>query len=259
MIIGGIVAYADRVSGSNIIKNCINKGDITVEVNSNTVAGGIIGEFWNSTGQIDRCINKGNITIKKVSALGGIVAKLAEYKSISNCNNIGTITNTDGSSRVGGIAGAINNGNEASETEDMILNCCNLGVVNSSGSTGSGLLGYFPTKPHIKNNCNSGSSYYGFASNIDRTGTFRLTSVDWINDNYCMEGSYRSGKIVNYSGSIEFTESNVKTFTSSQADDIIASLNNWATTNSTDSLQFASWNKNAEGKPELDLGELDSK
>ena len=49
-----------------------------------------------------------------------------------------------------------------------------------------------------------------------------------------------------------------KSFELSEASSVVESLNNWATTNSTSSLPYASWKLNADGKPELDLGEMDT-
>ena len=49
-----------------------------------------------------------------------------------------------------------------------------------------------------------------------------------------------------------------KSFELSEAGSVVESLNNWATTNSTSSLPYASWKLNADGKPELDLGEMDT-
>lgn len=253
--VGGIVSSISRPSnGSSVIKNCVNKGNITIDRGGSIRAGGIAGDCWDSSIIIDRCINKGNISVSKpIYGLGGIVGQLCEYTAISNCKNVGTIiTTTTSANSVGGIAGYLNNGNDASATNKMVLNCCNNGDVNS-GSESSGLFGNLSKKPHLKNNCNSGTSYYGFSSKIADS----FSSIEWITNNYCMDGSYTSGNIVNYSGSVTIGSQNVTTSSDSQTTK--NSLNNWASTNSSDSLQFASWKLNAVGKPELDLGELDNK
>lgn len=258
--LGGIVSYADNKSSNPVvIKNCVNKGNIIVD-KSDKLVGGIVGSFWSNSGKIDRCINKGNITITSdVTAIGGIGGDLASYISVSNCKNEGTIT-TPSSVYVGGIAGKLNNGSEATETSRMILNCCNIGVVNSEKSYSSGLFGRLNAKPNLRNNCVSGDSYYGFAANIQKTLEGYFRSADFIKNNFCMEASCRSGNLYDYGGAISIVDENVKSFTSSDAGNVVSSLNQWISDNSASysSIEFATWEVK-DGKPVLDLGELDNK
>lgn len=257
--VGGIVSYAGMKNGiDSVIKNCVNKGNITIDNGSSIRAGGITGTFWSNggAGEIDRCINNGNITVNaSIRGVGGIVGQLGHYKYVRNCKNLGSlsiITDTNANC-VGGIAGELNNGEDASETSRMILNCCNLGTINPSRNYGSGLFGDIPKKPNLKNNCTSGYSYYGFGASMNT-----LTGCDWIENNYCMSVSYRSNEIVNYTGSVVIDASNITSFTTANASSTVTSLNNWITTNRTSEGDYAGWILNAQGKPELDLGELDN-
>ena len=77
-----------------------------------------------------------------------------------------------------------------------------------------------------------------------------------------MEGTYVAGKLLgnypNSTASPQFTDTNVKSFSASEVDTVIASLNSWVTSHNTTPGTYASWKKNADGKPELDLGDLDT-
>ena len=53
------------------------------------------------------------------------------------------------------------------------------------------------------------------------------------------------------------TDEMIKTFSPEEVDSVISSLNDWAQTNSTDTIQYAGWKKR-NNLPELDLGELDT-
>ena len=74
-----------------------------------------------------------------------------------------------------------------------------------------------------------------------------------------MEGSCRSGKLYKYNGSVTITASNVSSFVTSQAETVKDSLNSWITANSASySMEFAPWVVK-DGKPTLNLGELENK
>ena len=261
--LGGIVGY---VEGNSVIKNCINKGNITINKGSSVKVGGIVGIISASNGEIDRCINKGNITSAdsvNIYGAGGIVGFACYYKYIRNSKNIGTISckNRD----VGGITGGpLNNGSNASTSSYMLYNCCNLGDVNTSisGNYGSSLFSDIDKKPNLQNNCSACNAKNGLSASIPSTGQFELTSVEWILNNYCMEGSFEDGKLLgdypNSTDSVKFADTNVKAFSSAEVDDVIQSLNDWVSTHNTTPGTYATWKKNAAGKPELDLGELDN-
>ena len=241
------------------------KGNITINKGPAISVGGITGEIYSSNAEIDRCINKGNITIAdsvSIYGIGGIVGYVSNYKYIRNSKNCGTISSKSNS--VGGITGGpLNNGNAASTSSLMLYNCCNLGDVNTSisGTYGSSLFSRITKKPNLQNNCSACNAKNGLSASITSSGSTELTSVEWILNNYCMEGSFEDGKLLgnypNSTDSVKFADSNVKAFSLSEVDDVITSLNSWVDSHNTTPDTYARWKKNAAGKPELDLGELD--
>lgn len=112
--IGGIVGIASLYTK---ISKCHNKGVIEA---TGTVAGGIVGELYNST--IELSYNIGNI--KAVKRCGGIVGRCSALNysksRIENCYNTGQLT---GAFYVGGIIGGA--GGSISE----IYYCYNIGSV----------------------------------------------------------------------------------------------------------------------------------
>ena len=106
--IGGIIGQS---KGSLKAENCINEGNITNEGNlpdkyiSKTLnVGGIVGDSGSCI--ISNCINKGNIKLTHgTSSGGGIVGKTTRL-NITKCNNYGVIdVFSSASVYVGGIAG----------------------------------------------------------------------------------------------------------------------------------------------------------
>ena len=262
--IAGIVAYVRNEGSAPVIKNCVNKGNITVDSGKSVHVGGVVGELYNTGAEIDRCINKGNISVvgvatNQIYGVGGIAGAPSTYKFIRNCKNIGAITTFD--DKVGGIAGNLNNGGNASATSKMILNCCNLGTVNATADYGSGVFGKIPGAPNLKNNCSSGSSYWGFGAAIPNTGTYPFSGGDWIENNYCLgvndssNFSQRGLDLLNNSPvNITYPD---KLYVLEDAGEIVGKLNDWIT-NSGSSSDYATWEVK-DGKPELVLGELDNK
>lgn len=106
LLAGGIVALAKSIDGEAVIKDCVNKADISVTVNRPTTGataaplqaayGGIVGSVISGTADkyldIQSCHNQGNIAVDfspvpesgtkiTVSAAGGIVGGALTYKS----------------------------------------------------------------------------------------------------------------------------------------------------------------------------------
>ena len=106
MSVGGITA-----GDNNIIKNCINYGNVKGEY----YAGGISSGHGNNPSTIINCINYGNIESKN-GGTGGIIGKNAT--SIENCINLGKIK---GIQYVGGISGNVEGG--------TIKNCINFTAI----------------------------------------------------------------------------------------------------------------------------------
>ncbi|MBB5219960.1 hypothetical protein HNP77_002349 [Treponema rectale] len=233
--IGGIVCYMN----TGYVRNCINKGNIT---SSKSAVAGIVGEAMSGNGAIDRCINKGNIS--GYTSTGGIAGYLQGQTPVTNCKNYGNIPSNSYS---GGIIGLYNH------SSSKLNNNCNLGEITYGG----GIFYYSDTsKPNFNNNCNSNTIKYGACAKFDSG----LTSIA-ANNNYSLNVYTTALYPSTASGSFNpstITESQIKSFELSEAGSVVESLNNWATANSTTSLTYASWKLNAEGKPELDLGEMDN-
>ena len=251
--VGGIVS---KVSGGTI-RNCVNVGNITY-IKSYGI-GGVVGEVSQPWGinpnsvLIENCINLGTIdTQNNTSNTGGIISYtnhsgFSENLIIRNCKNKGEIKNTT-SARVGGII-------SLSGVKIDILNCCNNGkVLIQSGdyTNGSGLVhdnsGSYNSGSSFKNLVNTGESRYGTIENFKSGSTYYVENV------YSLSGKYTT---LYGSGGPSNISSSIKSYDSSSVSTVKAALNNWATTNSTDSITYAQW-KNTGDILELDLGDLDN-
>jgi len=101
---GGIIS--DIINRANITNGA--SGSWAGNANDNTVTGGIVGHTTNSgTDIIKNCINYGNVNGKRF--LGGICA-VGYGVTITNCHNYGTIGNSTNSGQVGGISSHIKGG-----------------------------------------------------------------------------------------------------------------------------------------------------
>ena len=138
---GGIVGL---IAGQNMIYNCKNYGTITG-------AGGIVGssngtdwkQFTSVSNTITNCGNYGNVTKENGGYCGGIVGYLKG--DILNSYNQGNIIGILG---VGGITGAVENGN--------IRNCYNIGLINANGESAGGIAGNMNEKSNLSNCYNTG-------------------------------------------------------------------------------------------------------
>lgn len=248
---GGIVQYLEK---GNVI-NCINVG--TIHTSSTNTVGGIVGES-NTVYDvlIENCINKGNITT--YGDAGGIIGRVAAQNAkIINCKNVGNVT----SDSSGGIFGSITPSSNCS-------NNCNFGtIINSNSNNSSG--GICHTSEDLaftmSNNCNSGPSNYGAIAEFFTSSVASPTGTN----NYCINTFTQAACVNKYGQSsssmhlipdtnLSEISNAIHSFTLDDVDTVVASLNSWAQANSTDTIQYAGWKKNANNLPELDLGELDT-
>ena len=143
---GGIVGV---MTDGNTIYYCKNTGAIRSNNGGNAdVVGGIVGLFHttgNTTVNIAFSTNHGSV-FAIGSAVGGIVGWIAGSATamgnrIYACQNVGSVTGSNGSSYVGGIVGRIGL-SENVLSYFSVLKCINNGTVNG-GSTGiGGIIGY---------------------------------------------------------------------------------------------------------------------
>lgn len=161
---GGIIGtQTNRTTADWLIEGCINYG--TVYGCLSHYSGGIIGQWTNNGGTLERCYNYGNLqtTFKAnwVGASGGIVAQLYHAASgqdfnILSCQNHGSLYGRDGQSvdncanDSGGILGNVTAyAADAGKGQAFTINvadCVNgPGVEIYSGSMASGIVGFFST------------------------------------------------------------------------------------------------------------------
>lgn len=159
---GGIIGtQTNRTTADWLIEGCINYG--TVYGCLSHYSGGIIGQWTNNGGTLERCYNYGNLqtTFKAdwVGASGGIVAQLYHAASgqdfnILSCQNHGSLYGRDGQSvddcanDSGGILGNVTAyAADAGKGQAFTINvadCVNgPGVEIYSGSMASGIVGFF--------------------------------------------------------------------------------------------------------------------
>ena len=159
---GGIIGtQTNRTTADWLIEGCINYG--TVYGCLSHYSGGIIGQWTNNGGTLERCYNYGNLqtTFKAnwVGASGGIVAQLYHAASgqdfnILSCQNHGSLYGRNGRSvndcanDSGGILGNVTAyAADAGKGQAFTINvadCVNgPGVEIYSGSMASGIVGFF--------------------------------------------------------------------------------------------------------------------
>ncbi|MCI8403355.1 MAG: hypothetical protein HFE49_00465 [Clostridia bacterium] len=122
-------AIASNGGEESIIKNCINEGEIMV----NLCGGGIVG----AGKRIENCVNVGKITgVSRPVAegyepetswgVGGIAGVLNVGGGVENCYNTGEVS---GNSEVGGIIGTAEEGWTENWSIAQVKNCYNIGKV----------------------------------------------------------------------------------------------------------------------------------
>lgn len=159
---GGIIGtQTNRTTADWLIEGCINYG--TVYGCLSHYSGGIIGQWTNNGGTLERCYNYGNLQTtfqaNWVGASGGIVAQLYHAASgqdfnILSCQNHGSLYGRNGRSvddcanDSGGILGNVTAyAADAGKGQAFTINvadCVNgPGVEIYSGSMASGIVGFF--------------------------------------------------------------------------------------------------------------------
>lgn len=127
------------ITGNAVIKNLVNKANITVnETEANTIVGSIIGRIRDG-GKVVNCSNYGIIE-SKGDAIGGIVGNITLNKAnttavVEACINKGDIKSSysAGNTYLGGIVGTQNFIIDVATTNSKIVGCsCNDVTISSS-------------------------------------------------------------------------------------------------------------------------------
>lgn len=204
---GGIVGHS-----LGLVKNCVNKADVTVVNSEWTYAGGIVGfgdaDTWSYTwsARISGCRNEGDIQIGRLGSVGGIIGSqmngtAATY--IDQCSNGGSVTGGQ-NAEAGGIAGRIDNSGTIG-----IINCFNTGSVTSgtpdtNSAYAGGIIGY-QYYSQVKNCYNTGSITLVYGS-IGNTFVGGISGYSDGNTRNCyntgtVTGTGRAGEGITGSGS----------------------------------------------------------
>ena len=140
---GGIAGASNtQKSGTCIIKDCTNNG----EINGYQHVGGIVGSTIGNT-EISNCLNNGNVT-GGYRFVGGIAGTLYLTSNVRNCVNNGEIE-APTNANVGGIVGAC-----GGTSISIISDCVNNGRIFGKTTVG-GIIGYSATSKKVTVLCNN--------------------------------------------------------------------------------------------------------
>lgn len=129
-----IAGICGRTAHNDIlIQNCTNRGNVTINQTTRANAGGIVSE---SKCDVKGCTNYGTIYatdshVDYYSALGGIVARMNDAKTVSDCTNHGTIIyNGKGFTKANANKGIVGQGGVIGiQYLGFVENCANYGTV----------------------------------------------------------------------------------------------------------------------------------
>lgn len=169
--VGGIAGYmhGNKLAGNSLTR-CKNYSDFDMNSSNVRYYGGIIG-CGNSV-VISYCENHGDVKMTNSDLtssqllVGGIGGYILGLSSVDHCTNEGTVESRKNQvSNVGGICGAVRNGNSAADKDKIIVsNCENTGeckiyrtATNANWQACGGIVGQQESSSaDIKNNVNSG-------------------------------------------------------------------------------------------------------
>ena len=207
VIDGGSEGYGGlfyQIKSTGTVKN------LTIE--SGSISGRWMGSFaYRNDGIIANCVNKADLN--GYSFVGGLVN--SNYGSIVNCANYGAITNTvrqGWSATMAGIASYVGNG-------ALLLNCYNLGSLDSLGSDGCEMGGIAYTNDGRIVNCyNGGALISGAAASGDYYSPRGIakTEGEGIENSYFIQTGTINAGMVAYG---EVTNGAVATLTAAQLGD----------------------------------------
>ncbi|MCI8610015.1 MAG: hypothetical protein HFE73_10260 [Firmicutes bacterium] len=137
---GGILGkkLCEGVSGSGIIENCENMGEVEGYSCTGGIAGMLDDQNYMET-ELRSCYNSGSLSTDG-QYIGGIIGRNYDY-SISNCYNKGELLSTEVGSYVGGIVGYAGSPFSNFKYIGNVNNCYNAGSIISNGMIG-GIVGY---------------------------------------------------------------------------------------------------------------------
>ena len=194
---GGIAGFVssdntDRKNKEFDIRYCGNAG--TVEGSGGDCVGGIVAVMLHRHGYVGLCANKGEVKGPGQKAVAGIVGHMGDgggggtrynYGLVTQCINYGTISSSDGNTRVGGIVGIMEYG-FSMDYGHKITDCANYGDLPSKQNhDNGGILGYTERYTNTYRTFNKGKVSHGNAIIGDHQGS----SLFHHSHNYFLEGS----------------------------------------------------------------------
>ena len=183
--VGGIVSHPGQESASNtnIMENCINRGNITVTGKGLFRIGGINGGIGNVVG----CENYGVLTLatttKDGSSIAGIAGFMNNTNKFENNKNYGdVIVESELAHSVSGLIGGVGNTNKATYGKGCVVKC-NVRPNEASIPKAGMVLGVSGTTANPEPN-------FGTAdSPIKVSGSFNGTAIDASNVETTAKGS----------------------------------------------------------------------
>lgn len=140
----GIVAKDNYNNKRTLVQDCVNYGTISAQLST---AGGIVATFNQVTNEISGCANYGTVTAGE-GYCGGIFG--AGYCSVFDCVNEGSVSGTGvNGGQVGGVAARL-------AGQGSLYNCTNSGTVSGADNVG-GIVGYTAHTTTYYNCANSGT------------------------------------------------------------------------------------------------------
>lgn len=206
-IAGKITNTSSNSNLKTVITGCTNTSTVKGGPRKWSTIGGLVGECFTSSGQIEisNCINKGTIdnTGSENSHTGGIIgngfASNGGLINITNCTNTGIITGGINRTYTGGISGAIYILFSLEAIGNFEINSCsNLGLITSSGdatSSTGGIVGDAASTYKININIRNCYNKSILESIQGRVGGIVGASGGYNNNSISIEKCFASGAI----------------------------------------------------------------
>ncbi len=133
-----LAGMVGRISSAITVSNCINYGDIKATdtlAGGDLYVGGVVGQCINMSVNVTNTINVGDITSTSTVGNGygaGIVARSGSGDIFTDCINIGNINVISNGGRAGGLTGH--------SSKKNITRCINIGDISFTSSSGTALV-----------------------------------------------------------------------------------------------------------------------
>lgn len=208
--VGGVVGGIGIGAGTGhdqTFNHLANYGEVESSGGHDTAVGGIIGNLVCTHVNVASCANHGRVhSSGEVHGIGGILGsagrdpkgatnKIDYNPAVYNCCNKGEIVCNNSSSRIGGIAGYLEEGSgDALKPGAIIYDCYNMADIPSkSNSDNGGILGYADIFSNIYRCVNFGKVSHGNGTiGTHKSGSFHHDHLymynDGVSQTWCSDG-----------------------------------------------------------------------